>query len=502
MTSATRRHTAEPPLPEDADIFSRDARWFAHATGVDLPLTREGVGTEEPLSETDVASQLADEVAGEPRVPLPRGTCELLEGVSFPHGRVGVAVTDPLGHALVAGFGLQRREPNNPFDDHRVAPSVRGRFPVHVLVDDGARRRVFDPYRHGLTTLPDAVRDTGRREVVLAGRYTRLPPSYKWFRGTLVNLELGIGLRQLCLGMELFGVPGRVGLPGPGARAGLAAYGLTPSGEWTLPLTVELDPSPSPPSTGPGGTRSEVELPEDPVLTEVLTINRAQEESAPVEPATVTTTVPTASPEGAWTWAETMWRRTSGGMPRGMYGTGGRRRRVPAEVVHDAARWLSVPPPGDLLREVLAALRVTCVLQAVDGHADGVYRLREGAVEPHREDPTAATRMEEIYGYPANPASGCDVRHATALWFLTVRPREFVRRFGAGAFNTAQYAAGWAAQGVSLAAAAAGLYARPVKAFREHSAQSILGLEPDEMVVFSIITGTPRHTLPALDLRM
>ena len=42
--------------------------------------------------------------------------------------------------------------------------------------------------------------------IVLTGRFTRIPPSYKWFRGSLVNIELGLALRSLCIGLELFGL--------------------------------------------------------------------------------------------------------------------------------------------------------------------------------------------------------------------------------------------------------------------------------------------------------
>jgi nitroreductase len=89
------------------------------------------------------------------------------------------------------------------------------------------------------------------------------------------------------------------------------------------------------------------------------------------------------------------------------------------------------------------------------------------------------------------------------IWFFSMRPREVISRFGPGGWSAAQYACGWAIQGLGLAAAAAGLYARPVGAFKEIPTQRILGLEPEEMIVLAVVVGTPRHTGGALlDLRL
>ena len=54
---------------------------------------------------------------------------------------------------------------------------------------------MLDAGRHARVTLSGAGTPTGPASVALAGRYTAIPPSYKWFRGSLVNLELGITLR-------------------------------------------------------------------------------------------------------------------------------------------------------------------------------------------------------------------------------------------------------------------------------------------------------------------
>ncbi|MCK1798573.1 hypothetical protein MTQ01_21600 [Streptomyces sp. XM4193] len=505
MTQATEHGgpPAEPPVPADVDIMSRDVRWFAHATGADWPPPAQRGHLAAPRPDTEVAPALPESARGGASVPLPPGTSELLENAAHPAGRpVGAPdAATALGHALVTGFGIQRKEPENPFNDHRGYPSVRAKFPVQVFVRDGERARVLDPYRHALTALAGDGAPAAGREVLLAGRYTRLPDSYRWFRGTLVNLELGINLRQLCLGMELFGLSGRLRLPGPDARRDLDALGLSPHEEWTLPLAVELtDEDPAPAAAAQGAPDPlPPERVADPVLAETVALNRAQDfgRSEPLGPA-----VPEHLPQAPISWAEVLWRRSAGRMPRGLYGMSGRRRTVGPQVLEAAARWLTVPPPGDTLAAVWDEVRITGVLQDVEGHVDGVYRLHDGRPSLLEARPGAPEELEGHYAYRVDPYNGGDIRHATAVWFLSAHPRTLVERFGPGAFTAAQYAAGWAAQGVGLAAAASGLYARPARAFQEVPAQRLLGLDTDEMVLCAVITGTPRFSGPMYDLRL
>ncbi len=520
-TAPARSERAGSPLPDDVDFMTRDMMWFAYGSGADRP--RPPVQPTGPLSETEVDPGRPDAARSGALAALPHGTVDLLEGMPFPHGRFsGGAGADRLGHALVAAFGVHRREPENPFNDHRGYPSVRGKFPVQVLVGERGRRRALDVYRHALVDLATAERPARAAgsgvegvEIALAGRYTRLPPVYKWFRGSLVHLELGINLRMLCLALELFGLRGRLRLPDASAEEALTTLGLTPSWQWSLPLTVALDTDTDPGAEAGTGTDTDTDTGParsasdsagaaaggpDHVLAEALAVNRAQDFREP--PAPLGPAFPAGTGGGELSWAELLWRRTSGRMPRGLYGMNGRRRRLPAAALRDAVDWLALPPPGGTLRAVYESLRVSGVVQAVDGFADGVHRLVDGELSPYFEDPTVAARLEEHYGYPLAPGNGCDVRHAATIWFLSVRPREVMERFGPGAWCAAQYAAGWAAQGLCLAAAAHGLYARPVRAFQEVPTRRILGLDPDEMIVFSVITGTPRYTGPLLDVRL
>lgn len=402
--------------------------------------------------------------------PLPTGTTELLEQAPYPSGRVG---TGSLEHTLVAGLGLQRAELCNPYFEHRSLASVRSLYPVNAFLTGGGRTRVFDAYRHRLADLgagPDA------RRILLAGHFTRLPAFYGRLRGTLVELELGITLRALAVALELFGVPARLRLPTDGSE-----LGLTPTYEWSWPITVEPGPAPA------------EEPAPDPLLAEVVAVNRAQGSSS-LGPA-----VPARLSESTQSWADVLWQRTSGRMPRRLTGMIGRRRQLSGIVLADAAAWLGVPPPGPLA-EVAQAVRITAVVQNTDGYADGIYH--GGGLDLGKEAPGLLGRLETHYAYRSAPGNGCDVRHACAVWFLTASQRELVARFGPRGWTQAQYLAGWYSHALSLNAAAHQLYARPARAFDSNEVPPLLGLPADETVLLSVITGTPRYTELPLDLRL
>lgn len=505
MTTFQRRAPVDMPGPEGDNAVAREPLWHAFGTGDDAPEPPPWTWTREPPPEAHVAPPFPASVRGGTRAALPLGTVDLLTHIPYPNGRIVSvpAEEDRLWYALVASFGTQRREPDNPYNDHRGYASPRCLFPVAVFAGDRGRWQMLDAGRHARVTLADAAPPAGPASIALAGRYTAIPPSYKWLRGSLVNLELGIMLRVLAIGLGLFGLPGWLRLPDGRSAGLLEELGLRPTGEWSLPLTIGI---------GPDGGR---DLPADRIVTagtgnagdaalaDLVRVNRAQEFTGP--PAPLGSGIPelAACPPDEPSWAELLWRRNSGRMPGALHGMAGRRRRVPAAALTDALRWLAVPPPGGTLGAVSAAVTATVVLQDIAGYADGVYRVRDGAAELATDDVTAAARFEFEYGNPLAPGVGCAVRHASMIWFLSVRPRELVASFGDGGWTAAQYACGWATQGLCLAAAAAGLFARPVRAFNEIGTQRILGLAPDDMIVIAVVTGTPRPSGGALlDLRL
>jgi hypothetical protein len=153
---------------------------------------------------------------------------------------------------------------------------------------------------------------------------------------------------------------------------------------------------------------------------------------------------------------------------------------------------------------VLDQVTMSVALRDVDGYPDGVYRVGPGgALKPVVVDPEVAARLERAYGYPRTPESGCDVRHASMIWFLSVRPRDLYAAFGPTGWTAAQYVVGWAVHGLTLSATAFDLFARPVRAFDEVSTRKILGLDDDEMIALAAIVGTPKHASSALlDIRL
>lgn len=494
------------PGPLGDSSILRESMWFEFGVGDDEPPVPAWALRAEPSMDAHVPPPpLSAGLPDGKRRPLPLGTAALLERASYPDGRVAgaPALLDRIGTALVASFGVQWHDPANPYNVHRCYASPRCLYPVQVFLDDGERWNLLDLERHTLVEMPGAAHGPcSRRRLALTGRYTRIPRGYKWFRGSLVNMELGIMLRSLSIGLELVGLSSLLRLPDARSHDLLTQLGLDPTSDFSLPLIVELGAGEPEPTTA-APQRPSSDHPPDEVLADIVRINRVQDFREP--PAPLGTGIPAdaASPSSPMSWAELLWQRNSGRTLRGMRGMSGKRHRLPGAAVRDMCRWLSVPPPGPTLAAVGAAVTLTVVLQAVDGHTDGIYRVRDGEITVYTEDPTAARRLEVEYGYPLTPNSACDIRHASAIWFLTVRPRELAALFGPGGWSAAQYVSGWAVHGLCLSACAAGLFARPVRAFNEIPTQRILGLEPDEMIALAAVVGTPRHTSGSLlDIRL
>ncbi|MDQ0845699.1 nitroreductase family protein [Streptomyces sp. V1I6] len=502
------------PGPEGDNSIAREPLWYAYGAGEDEPAAPDWTWTPEPPPDAHVPPPPPRGRGASTTLPL--GTVDLLARMPFPRlpggpqvtGAISRApgasqVTDPLGRALVTAFGPQRREPENPYNDHRSYASPRCLFPVHAFVDGGGEQpwRLLEPDRHALTGAPGPA--PGRR-IALTGRYTAVPSAYKWFRGSLVAIELGIVLRALSIGLELFGQPARLRLPDTGAHALLDGIGLDRTWEWSLPFVLDVG---EPPPAAAAGTAPDPVPPDvtrrDPALADLVRANRSQTYAGDAVP--LTTAVPAGLPASQRTpdWAELLWQRHSGRMPRALHGMTGRRRRVPAEALDTALRWLSVPPPGPELAAAFDAVRITVVTQGVDGHEDGVHRAEAAGARLFRRDAEAPALLEDHYGYGVSPVNGCGIRNAPMTVFLSVRPRELFARLGPAGWGAAQHACGWAVHGLCLSAAASGLFARPVRAFKEIPVQRVLGLDEDETIVLSAVVGVPQDTGGALlDLRL
>ena len=498
----------------DADDVLRYA--FRQGAGRDL---LAGPGTEQPLTTTfgnPPAGVMTDGVAS-----LAWGTSDLLDDTAYPEPCAvdHLAADERLHHALIMAFGLLRREPSNLFNDHRGCASVRSRFPVHTYVLTPERAWLLDLYRHGLLPLATPIdRPAGdARAVVLAGRYTHLPSLYGRLRGPLVEMELGISLRCLYIGLQLMGLSGDLDLPGPDAGALMADLAMDPPSEWTAPLTIAIARpkdrpvtryQPAPGRAAAGGrwlsTGRGDPIADDPTLQEVVSVNRTALDVAAVLPIEASRGQALGLPtlhHSTSSWSDVLWHRNAGRMPRQTAGFSGRRSYVAADAVDDAVAWLDVPPPTPLLAEVSRHISVYACIQDVDGYRNGGYQIRRGHLELDQAEPNLAARLEACYGQRLSPTVGCAVRHASMVWLMSVDLAALVDALGPGGWTLCQYACGWMAHGLCLSAAAHRLYARPSRAFDELALSAVTGSAPDRTLLLAVVCGVGRFLEPMLDLR-
>ncbi|MFE4972627.1 hypothetical protein ACFRAR_10945 [Kitasatospora sp. NPDC056651] len=440
--------------------------------------------------------------------PLPGDPHDLLADTAFPGPlRYGA---DPLGAALATAFGLQRREPDHQFPDHRGTASGRARHPVHALLGGPGVRRYLDPYRRALVDLtsPPAGGEAGgdvrgeaddRTRLVLAARYSDLPAAYGSLRFAVCEAELGVNLRAWAVTAQAFGVPGRLEADDAPAERLIAAAG---TGRWSAPLSVELTahhPGPSRPLPGPAPAPADHArfTAADPDAEDCRALSRCRT-AAPAGPLTG---IPAFADAPGPSWAEVLWRRSAGRVPGRRYGFALRPAPVAERALRDLLAWAAVPPPDALTARVAERIRRTVVLQNVAGLPDGAYRLTDGRLTAHRPGPGLPARLEPGFGRPDAPDTGIALRHAGVLYVHSAEPGALVEEFGPAALALAAQWCGWAAHGLCLAAAAHGLVARPARSYDEHHLQPLLGLDRKEVPVFMTVCGTPRYTGPLWDLR-
>lgn len=236
----------------------------------------------------------------------------------------------------------------------------------------------------------------------------------------------------------------------------------------------------------------------DAILTEVIRSQdalRAVGEELRGEPGSA---LPAETGVGK-TWAEVLWTRSSGRSPDGVDGFSGRRLRRPEAVLEELRSWASIAPPSALLRKIGAHLSVSVCVQDIDGMPTGVYQLAD---EPAlaRADETVMTRISEQFGYPRSPDMDSGMSAATMAWVVHADLSALHGDFGPEAWALAQLCTGWMTQGLCLAAAAHGMYARPARSYDEVTMQTILDLPPAEIPLLMVVVGTSRYREPALGL--
>lgn len=442
-------------------------------------------------------------------VPLPSNTHAALATIPFPESCSAAcpeADNEQLGRILITAFGLQRREPDHQYADHRVVASGRAKYPVHVFVSGRDALRYLDVYRHALIDVPSGSEADDATQVTLAARYSDLPAAYSRLRFAICEAELGIAMRSLCVAADIFG-----------ARVGFAPDDVTmlPStgpGTWSAPVTLRL-PDVSPPHSRtvgapPPATEQQDLLLEsarlDPSVVESAELSASRRPAFPTYDAVPAHGTPTQAPMSSTppTWADVLWRRSAGRVPGARYGFALRPAHVERATVNSMLAWAAVPPPDPTVAAVGRHVRTTLVLKSIGDLADGVYRLEpDGRPTLLRPDPAALARLEPGFARPSSPTTDIGLRHAAVFWVHSVATDRLLDEFGPSGLALLNLWCGWTIHGLCLAAAAAGLIARPARSYDEHHLQPLLGLAGEEFPVFTTVCGTPRFTSPMLDLR-
>lgn len=487
-------------------VTTTDLQRFAFRQGPG----REILGIRTAIDDEVATTSLVPPAAcrGESGRLLPFGTHQLLDQVHYPIGRLGPDVDDALGHILLAAFGIQRREPSSRYNDHRVTASVRSKFPVHCFVLDEHGLAYLDLYRHALVDieLPAPAVEPGRATVILAGRYTDYPDGYGWLRGSLTDLEVGINLRSLFVAAELFGVPASLDLDGQRAQRLAELIGATGFGQWAPPLLVSLDTSSAGRGeslpTGAAGT-SPVE---DGLLDDGSGLDDAKQIAETIYqlralPATPAAGLPVIDRKDRTSWAQVLWNRSAGRVPAGLHGFSIVADRFGRDVLDDHLAAATTAPPHPLLADLHKRIQLSVALQQVGDQPAGLYRLSSDGLSQVRADEKVMLAVENAFGYSIAPDTDSSIRRAGLVWLMSVDLTALIADFGPATWTLLQLTCGWISHGLSLAAAAHGQFARPVRSFDVYKAIRCFDLRWHELPSFMVISGRSRFTEPMLDLR-
>jgi hypothetical protein len=176
---------------------------------------------------------------------------------------------------------------------------------------------------------------------------------------------------------------------------------------------------------------------------------------------------------------------------------------VPAATLSALLAWATVPPPSPLPADLADRLRTRVILRGVTGVADGVYRLHpaSGTLTLQRKDSRVFAAAQAGFGQPPAPDTDSGLRHAALAFVVSADVDGLLADLGPVGLSLVNLWCGWTSHGLCLAAAAAGLAARPARSYDEHTLAMLLDLPPGELPVFLTVCGHSRLTGPALDLR-
>jgi hypothetical protein len=510
-------------LPEayGQGTIDREPLWFQYSLGRELEVP-EWTGTTRPQDLDQPPVRSTRSLLARPgrsqgwRAGLPETTEQDLALRFTAPGTAldGAAATRQL---LVDAFAPLRRDPSDPYNDHRGYPSPRCLFPVRPLIARHGSWWAADPDRRELveTGVPaDGTVPEGT--MALAGFLGAIPRAYQWFRSSLVSLEAGILLRHLAVLGVRRGVRLSVRGPSPqGPDDWLPGVWASPR-YWSPPLLLEARADTGPPDTGV----LPAPVPRDPPGTDPAA-PWADPSTPPAGPATpwvcsgqdpsleaatallwsqppdpLPASVPTGVPEGLLSpptepWDHVLLRRSAGRAPRGLYGFRVQDRPLGPAVLDDLVRWATAPAPAPYSMPM--TMRV--LARGISGRPPVTVRWDRdsaGAWASREEQLPPGGSVEAAYGYPAGPEAANDLHRAPLVVFLSVRPRDLVRALGPTAWTRSAVGTGWVVQGLCLGAAVHGLLARPVRAFDERRLTEALRLDPREMVTLAVVVGHQR----------
>jgi len=450
-------------------------------------------------------------------LPLPSGTCDLLD-VAFPDGRA-TADAELVGHLLLAALGLQRRELDQPFADHRAVASGRARFPVHTLVVYPTSVRYLDHYRHALVdaAVPDTTprQRRGQVRVVLAARYSDLPTGYQSTRAAVAEAELGIALRAITQAARLLGVGSRTVLAGPELIPAVHLVAACGPGVWSAPVMVEL----SLPARRRAQARS-VRLPGpatqqsftsgDALLDDSLADLTARQAarisatrlavSVPALPITPDSDITGPSDRQAGlSWARVLANRSAGNAPGRRNGFSLRPTTLGPEVLTELTGWVGAASPTPT--EITDDITVRVAIQRCTDRMDGLYRLVGNELVLERADDRLVRTLADRYGQHSSADTEIGLRHACAVWQISAHLDNILQRVGPAGWPMVQLHCGWLLHGLSLAAAAHGLVNRPTRSYDDHTIAQTLRLHRRDIPMFMSVCGRPAYVPLALDLR-
>ncbi|MEY9842196.1 nitroreductase family protein [Streptacidiphilus sp. EB103A] len=186
-----------------------------------------------------------------------------------------------------------------------------------------------------------------------------------------------------------------------------------------------------------------------------------------------------------WPWQQVSAARSSALGPRGLSADP---RPLPAGVLQRLLQD-SRPPTGSLAgRRGGGALRHRLAVRGVTGFTDGLYELGEGGLMALR--PGQATQgIQSAFRF--GPAD-IDVTGMNVVWVISADVDDVIRGQGPDGYTNALLSAGAAAQHVCSAAAAAGLFCRPVRSLDEPATEAAVQADIGEDIVYMLLVGRPR----------